>query len=328
MENNIANIGVYSITSPSGKKYVGMTTDCFKNRWTQHRKLLRAGHHTCFGLQNAYNKYGLDNLIFEIVKEYEKPADKASLITLKDNILFDEVYYWEFYNNQGIQLYNGKPTGTGSVFHTEETKQKQRDAALKNVDNFVNLTIGENKELTLKKCRYCYNSFTAKSNFKLYCSHRCRVHYLRNNSSLQYVIFPSKDKLTEQYEKNKDIEVIAKYFGCNKYDIKFLLAQHMIVPNIQQYTSNQGLIKKNNKSHCQYCEKEFSIVNKSLSKYCSETCRKEASKPKKDYTERPTKELFQQLYVVEGFSTTQIAEKLNCTQPNVYYLLKKFNIPK
>jgi group I intron endonuclease len=55
--------GIYTITSPSGKQYIGQAMS-FKRRWRTHLRLLRKGCHTCKGLQNAYKKYGEDALIF------------------------------------------------------------------------------------------------------------------------------------------------------------------------------------------------------------------------------------------------------------------------
>lgn len=51
--------GVYAITTPSGRVYVGSAT-CFRRRWAQHRHKLRRGEHTNPILQAAWGKYGGD----------------------------------------------------------------------------------------------------------------------------------------------------------------------------------------------------------------------------------------------------------------------------
>lgn len=63
-------------------------------------------------------------------------------------------------------------------------------------------------------------------------------------------------------------------------------------------------------------------------RYCGEECRKEAqpSYVKKNSI-TPTKELLTQLYVIEGKSTTEIAQILGCTQPSALNHLKKHGIP-
>lgn len=58
--------GIYSITSPSGKQYIGQALS-FKKRWWEHLSHLRNGRHHCKGLQNAYAKYGEGALVFEVV---------------------------------------------------------------------------------------------------------------------------------------------------------------------------------------------------------------------------------------------------------------------
>lgn len=55
--------GIYSITSPSGKQYIGQAKS-FKRRWWEHLYRLRDGKHHCKGLQNAFSKYGEDALVF------------------------------------------------------------------------------------------------------------------------------------------------------------------------------------------------------------------------------------------------------------------------
>lgn len=57
-----SDCGIYSITSPSGKQYIGQARS-FRDRWATHRRCLKAGLHHCKGLQNAYKKYG-DALVF------------------------------------------------------------------------------------------------------------------------------------------------------------------------------------------------------------------------------------------------------------------------
>ena len=58
--------GIYSITSPSGRRYIGSAVD-IERRWTRHRKDLRAGSHGNINLQRAKAKYGLESLRFSIL---------------------------------------------------------------------------------------------------------------------------------------------------------------------------------------------------------------------------------------------------------------------
>jgi len=58
--------GVYSITSPSGKRYIG-STKRFDRRWKVHLYRLKRRIHHCEPLQHAYEKYGEIGLVFEIL---------------------------------------------------------------------------------------------------------------------------------------------------------------------------------------------------------------------------------------------------------------------
>ena len=58
------NSGIYKITSPSGKFYIGSSKN-IKKRWRSHRSELSRGKHANKALQRAFNKYG--NLDFEVI---------------------------------------------------------------------------------------------------------------------------------------------------------------------------------------------------------------------------------------------------------------------
>jgi group I intron endonuclease len=58
--------GIYTITSPSGKQYVGSAIRPSR-RWEQHKKQLRSGKHGNINLMRAALKYGIENLRFEVL---------------------------------------------------------------------------------------------------------------------------------------------------------------------------------------------------------------------------------------------------------------------
>ena len=61
--------GVYKITNQvNGKIYVGSSNN-INNRWNQHKKALNNKSHGNLYLQNAWNKYGANNFVFEIIEE-------------------------------------------------------------------------------------------------------------------------------------------------------------------------------------------------------------------------------------------------------------------
>lgn len=62
--------GVYQIRNLiNGKRYIGSAAGVngLRHRWMQHQSLLRRNQHYARYLQNAWNKYGADAFVFEIL---------------------------------------------------------------------------------------------------------------------------------------------------------------------------------------------------------------------------------------------------------------------
>lgn len=109
-EKLLNKTGIYRIVSASGGVYIGMASINFKRRFYSHRMQLNNGDHHCRGLQRAFNND--PNMSFEIIE----------VIDEKEKIPLREKEIWNAYKDRNIKLYNGEPSGTLSVFHTEETK--------------------------------------------------------------------------------------------------------------------------------------------------------------------------------------------------------------
>lgn len=74
--------GIYSITCLANNKlYIGKSTS-IKRRWKAHRNQLNQKKHCNSHLQNAWNLYGKEYFIFEIVEHCEK------------SLLSDRERYW------------------------------------------------------------------------------------------------------------------------------------------------------------------------------------------------------------------------------------------
>lgn len=106
-------VGIYKISSPSNKVYIGQSWEIEK-RWYHYKYLLP--YQRQFKLLNSFKKYGLDGHLFEIV--HELPPDVTQMI-------LDE--YEKFYINQykecGIELMNCTDGGKGGKL-CEETKKR------------------------------------------------------------------------------------------------------------------------------------------------------------------------------------------------------------
>lgn len=63
------DIGIYTITNVvNGNLYIGQTGERFQRRYWHHRWKLRNNQHDNWHLQSAFNKYGEDAFIFEVLE--------------------------------------------------------------------------------------------------------------------------------------------------------------------------------------------------------------------------------------------------------------------
>lgn len=108
-------IGIYKITSPSGKVYIGQSRD-IKKRWSSHR---RSGRTT--KLYSSFRKYGVKYHKFEVIHEL-KECDAS-----QDEMDRLEQYYMDLYREHGFELLNLQEAGRSAV-PSEETRRKMSEA--------------------------------------------------------------------------------------------------------------------------------------------------------------------------------------------------------
>ena len=130
--------GVYSIQSPSGRRYIGSSVNMGK-RWREHRYALRHGKHVNAALQNAWNKYGSAALEFSAL----------IICRAEDVLMFEQIAIEAFSPHYNVLKVAGRSIGwkhsdaTKAGFKAkrigvkhgpmrEETKQKIRSFLLKN----------------------------------------------------------------------------------------------------------------------------------------------------------------------------------------------------
>lgn len=118
--NNLSEIpltsGIYKFTNKiNGKIYIGSAKN-LRKRFVQHRSNLRLNSHHSSHFQNAYNKYGENEFLYEIIENVENFDD---LITREqyylDTLLFAKDYVNKV-NNKFIELgYNINPNASNRL---------------------------------------------------------------------------------------------------------------------------------------------------------------------------------------------------------------------
>lgn len=126
--------GVYKITSPQGRVYVGQAVNIEKRKSSYKRG------HSSFQrrLHNSFIKYGYDQHIFEVVEECSE-----------GDLNVRERYWQDHYNVLSKKGLNCKLTGTEekSGYHSKETRKKQSEA---NIGKTISQDIRDKISKTLK----------------------------------------------------------------------------------------------------------------------------------------------------------------------------------
>lgn len=98
-------IGVYQIRNTiTGAVYIGSSTTSISGRWGQHRRSLQHKRHENRHLQNAWNKYGQEAFVFEIVE----------LLMLPEAVIPREQFWIDRHMRRGRKrCYNINPKAEG-----------------------------------------------------------------------------------------------------------------------------------------------------------------------------------------------------------------------
>lgn len=111
--------GIYRIRNlVNGKVYVGSTNNINK-RWIEHKSFLKNNKHPNPHLQASWNKYGEENLIFEIIEEIEN--------SIKELLCEREQYWNDFYDSsnreKGYNLRKIVESNLGVIFSEDHNKK-------------------------------------------------------------------------------------------------------------------------------------------------------------------------------------------------------------
>lgn len=149
---NQKRFGIYALKCiPTGKVYIGQAARPFIQRWMEHQGNLYKQRHNKY-LQNAYNKYGIQNFEFEVIEYMPNELELLNIKRLKEiedekiyltdnerKSIFDwlnerETFYVRKHRNEfGYRsVFNSNDGGTGlnptpEVRYKMSESQKQRE---------------------------------------------------------------------------------------------------------------------------------------------------------------------------------------------------------
>lgn len=156
---NLKHVGIYKITFPNERYYVGLTGRSFELRWNDHLTRLRSNNHTNSALQSHFNKYGENSIEFSILEGWDSISKEID----QPILLEKEQSWWDKLLLAGGKPINGRPTGTGSTFHTDETRLKISSS----------LTRYKHYELTCKECSQSFTQRHMGDRIHIFCSAAC-----------------------------------------------------------------------------------------------------------------------------------------------------------
>jgi hypothetical protein len=102
--------GIYQITNPKGKTYIGLSKD-IKNRWESYKHYTGIAKNS--SIKFSLKKYGYENHKFEILEEVQGDGKK----------LRERERYWIQNTNSLTEGLNDNRGGSGTLNHTAESKR-------------------------------------------------------------------------------------------------------------------------------------------------------------------------------------------------------------
>lgn len=207
--------GIYGITNiQNGKIYIGSSKHIYQ-RWKEHIRALNKNKHHSIHLQNAWNKYGEDNFIFEVIE------------TCKEELLLEREQYYidlhssaDYYYGYNESEFAGKPSMTQEqrdYYANLSSIRLQGEGAWCNIysENQIKDLIED-----LKTGEYSYYQLSEKHNI----SYDIIASVARHDSwkyLTKDIVFPKAKKSSRENVKlnEKDVEEIINLMlsgECNK----------------------------------------------------------------------------------------------------------------
>lgn len=173
--------GIYKILNKiNNKLYVGSAVN-INNRWYLHKSRLKNKKHDNQYLQNAWDKYGESNFLFEVIEFCER-----EVLIEREQKYIDLYKSWDRKSGYNIAKIAGNTTG---CFHTEETKK----------------LIKENNKSSTKEVKEKLKQYWSISKNRKYQSKK-RKDFLSKKENRQHL----SKTMTEYYRKNPQKKLFGK----------------------------------------------------------------------------------------------------------------------
>jgi group I intron endonuclease len=196
---NSKESGIYSITSKiNGKRYIGSSIRICA-RWIQHKNDLKGNRHHSQYLQNHYNKYGQDDLIFSVVEIIER--NDLSLTDFKQLLLNTEQNYLNNWNECQFNCLKiaGSPLGekrSGSKYY-----------------RYINPTYSVHYNLDGKRCYF--GSFDSEQEAIM------EVEYIKSLSYSELIIYQKDFRIKQKSKKQSESKNYSFDKKTNKWRVRF-----------------------------------------------------------------------------------------------------------
>jgi group I intron endonuclease len=156
--------GIYKIVNTvTGLVYVGSAAS-LSNRWAVHRHALQRDKHHSVKLQRAWNKYGADAFVFEVI---EQVPDKSLLVQREQHWLDQLVSHLNGYNHLAVAGSSlGRKFGAETIqkmsaqrkgrLHTPEAKAKMsasNKGRKKSPEHCANISAGQKGKVISEESR-------------------------------------------------------------------------------------------------------------------------------------------------------------------------------
>lgn len=204
--------GIYKITSPSGKIYIGQSIDI--NRRKRTYKNLNSNSRGQIRLYRSIIKYGWDNHIFELIHECEK----YELNSLEEHYIN---FYGSFDTENGMNLTSG---GNSPIFSEETKKKMSKSGKGKHFNKIVSVETRRKMSLARKNIIF---SEEHRRNLGIACSRRIIKEETRIKLCNRTQSIETRKKISDANSSSYEIyndnnELFHEFHGNIKKELKEL----------------------------------------------------------------------------------------------------------